>query len=113
MSELGSASRGVSPEAAGSKPAPPTGETGGGPLPAEGMVECVDCLCEVAVKESCSTGGSRSKTRRCRLCHNAKRACHSWYQRMGRGAEWEGMSREEKRVLTVRNKEKGAGRGAG
>ena len=78
---------------------------------AEDMVDCCDCSDQVAYKDSCATGGTKSATRRCKACHNTRRAIHSWYSRNARLEEWSRLSTEEKRQLTVTNRGKGAGKG--
>lgn len=63
------------------------------------------------IKDTVACGGARCKTRRCKKCHNGRKALRSWYSKAGRSEEWESMSMEERRELVINNKEKGVGKG--
>lgn len=54
-------------------------DDGGGadPTDAEAKVSCIDCAEDHRYGDTCSTGGSRCTSRRCKQCHNARRAVHS------------------------------------
>ncbi|CAJ1454447.1 unnamed protein product [Effrenium voratum] len=88
-------------------------DDGGGadPTDAEAKVSCIDCAEDHRYGDTCSTGGSRCTSRRCKQCHNARRAVHSWYSKANRLDEWSKLSVDEKRQLTVANRGKGGTKG--
>ena len=71
----------------------------------------MDCEELVTLKDSIAVGAARCQTRRCKPCHNGRRALRSWYQKAGRISEWEGMTVEQRREQVRRNKDKGVGKG--
>ena len=88
--------------------------TGTGPTPSVSWnwnPRCVDCEEVMPIKDTVACGGARCKTRRCKKCHNGRKALRTWFSKAGRSEEWENMSMEERREPVINNKEKGAGKG--
>lgn len=65
----------------------------------------------MALKNSISCGGVRCHTRRCKACHNARRALRKWFQDSKKTDEWENMGPEDRREMVKQNKNKGSGKG--
>ena len=61
--------------------------------------------------DSFAAGGARSRQRRCKKCHGARRSLRAWFVKLNRQREWDDMDLVTKKQMIIDHKDNSAGKG--